>query len=319
MKAAVYTSYGKPEVVQIKDLPKPTPNSNEIVVKVHATTVTAGDWRMRAGNPFVMRFYNGMFKLKRTVLGHEFSGVLDSVGKGVTKFKKGDAIFGYAGSNAGTHAEYVVVSAEGVISQKPITIDDKGAAALPVGASTALHFLRKANITPGQKVLIYGASGSVGTYAVQLAKYFGANVTAVCSQANADLVRSLGAEKVMDYRKEDFTKCHERFDVIFDAVGKTSYSKSTKVLKSGGFYLSVGMSVSMMIYSVVNTFTKRHQLVSGVAKLTVEKLQFLTNLVQTGSLKPVIDRIYSLAEIQKAHQYAESGHKRGNLVVTTLS
>lgn len=319
MKAAVYTSYGKPEVVQVKDVPKPTPKNNEIVVKVHATTVTAGDWRMRAGNPFVMRFYNGMFKLKRTVLGHEFSGVVDSVGEDVTQFKKGDAVFGYAGSNAGAHAEYVVVSAEGVVSSKPIHINDKDAAALPVGASTALHFLRKANIQPGHRVLIYGASGSVGTYAVQLAKYFGANVTAVCSQANAELVRSLGAEKVIDYRKEDFTKGREKFDVIFDAVGKTSYSKSKNVLKSGGFYLSVGMSVSLMFYSMVNTFTKRHHLVSGVAKLTLEELQFLTDLVQIGSLKPVIDRTYSLAEIHKAHQHAESGHKRGNLVVTTLS
>lgn len=319
MKAAVYTSYGKPEVVQVKDLPKPAPKSKEIVVKVNATTVTAGDWRMRAGNPFVMRFYNGLFKVKRTVLGHEFSGVVDSIGEDVRQFKKGDAVFGYAGSTAGAHAEYLVVSSEGVVSHKLIDIDDKDAAALPVGASTALHFLQKANIKQGQNVLIYGASGSVGTYAVQLANYFGASVTAVCSQANEELVRSLGADNVIDYRKQDFTKCNDKFDVIFDAVGKTSYGKSKKVLKSEGFYLSVGMSVSMMLYTALNALTKRHQLISGVAKLTVENLQFLTNLVQVGSLKPVIDRTYSLSEIQKAHQHAESGHKRGNLVVTPLS
>lgn len=319
MKAAVYTSYGKPEVVQVKDLPKPAPKSKEIVVKVNATTVTAGDWRMRAGNPFVMRFYNGLFKVKRTVLGHEFSGVVDSIGEDVRQFKKGDAVFGYAGSTAGAHAEYLVVSSEGVVSHKHIDIDDKDAAALPVGASTALHFLQKANIKQGQNVLIYGASGSVGTYAVQLANYFGASVTAVCSQANEELVRSLGADNVIDYRKQDFTKCNDKFDVIFDAVGKTSYGKSKKVLKSEGFYLSVGMSVSMMLYTALNALTKRHQLISGVAKLTVENLQFLTNLVQVGSLKPVIDRTYSLSEIQKAHQHAESGHKRGNLVVTPLS
>ncbi len=315
MKAAVYTTYGNPEVVQVKDLQKPTPEKNEIVVKVKATTLTAGDWRMRAGNPFVMRFYNGMFKLKRTVLGHEFSGVVDSVGKDVTQFKKGDAVFGYTGSNAGAHAQYVAVSADGVIIHKPKNINDQDAAALPVGASTALHFLRKANIKQGQKVLIYGASGSVGTYAVQLAKYFGASVTAVCSKRNAELVRSLGADKVIDYSKEDFSKSHEKFDVIFDAVGKTTYSKSQKILKPRGAYLSVGMTVSLILYSALNTFTKKHQIASGVAKLTVEELQFLTKLMETGILKPVIDCSYSLSEIQKAHQHAESGRKRGNLVI----
>ncbi len=319
MKAAVYTSYGHPEVVQLKDVPKPSPNNNEIVVKVNASTVTAGDWRMRAGNPFAIRLYNGLFKLKRTVLGHEFSGVVDSVGGDVTQFKKGDAVFGYTGSNAGAHAEYVAVPADGVISQRPANINDQQAAALPVGASTALHFLRKANIKSAQKVLIYGASGSVGSYAVQLAKYFGATVTAVCSQGNADLVLSLGADKVVDYRKEDFTKNAEKFDAIFDAVGKTTYSKGKRVLNSGGVYLTVAMSISLMLHSALNALSKRHQLISGVAKLTVEELQFLTNLLETGTLKPVIEHTYPFSEIREAHRHAETGHKRGNLVLSFTS
>lgn len=318
MKAAVYTTYGNPEVVQIKEVPKPTPGNNEIIVKVQATTLTAGDWRMRAGNPFIMRFYNGIFKLKRKVLGHEFSGVVDSLGKNVAQFKKGDAVFGYTGSNAGAHAEYVAVSADGVVTHKPDAIEHRDAAALAVGASTALHFLRKANIKPGQRVLIYGASGSVGTYAVQLAKYFGASVTAVCSRANSDLVRSIGADQVLDYRKEDFTRSRDMFDVIFDAVGKTTYGKSRKALKQGGAYLSVGMSISLMLHSAINGLTRRHQITSGVAKLTVKELQFLTKLLETGTLKPVIDRTYSLSEIRKAHQHAESGRKRGNVVLTPI-
>lgn len=315
MKAAVYTFYGKPEVVQVRDVPKPSPNHNELVLKVNATTVTSGDWRMRAGNPFPIKLYNGLFKLKRTVLGHEFSGVVDSMGKDVAEFKKGDTVFGYTGANAGAHAEYVLVPANGVIAHKPDNIDDQDAAALPVGALTSLYFLRKADIKEGQKVLVYGASGSVGTYAVQLAKFFGATVTAVCSQANAELVRSLGADQVIDYRKQDFAKSPEQFDVIFDAVGKTSYAKSKKVLKPEGFYLTVGMSVSFMLQSAMNVLTRKHQLISGVAELTKEELQFLTSLLEVGTIKPVIDRAYPLSEIRKAHQHAESGHKKGNIVI----
>ncbi len=213
----------------------------------------------------------------------------------------------------------MAVPADGVISQRPANINDQQAAALPVGASTALHFLRKADIKPAQKVLIYGASGSVGTYAVQLAKYFGATVTAVCSQSNADLVRSLGADKVVDYRREDFTKNAEKFDVIFDTVGKTTYSKAKRVLNSAGVYLTVAMSISLMLHSALNALSKRHQLISGVAKLTVEELQFLTNLLETGTLKPVIEHTYPFSEIREAHRHAETGHKRGNLVLSFTS
>ena len=315
MKAAVYTEYGKPEVVQIKDVKKPVPQDNEVIVKVNATTVTAGDWRMRAGNPFVIRMYNGLFKIKRTVLGHEFSGVVDSVGKDVVQFKKGDSIFGTASKNAGAHAEYVAVSADGALVHKPANIRDEDAAALPVGASTALYFLQKANIKPGQKVLIYGASGSVGTYAVQLAKYFNAEVTGVCSQKNAELVRSLGADKVIDYQKEDFTANGEEYDVIFDAVGKASFDKSRNALKDKGVYLTVGMDVNFMLHSVMNAVTGNYKLISGVTKLTAEELYFLTNLMEDGTLKPVIDRTYSLSDIQFAHKHAETGHKRGNIVI----
>lgn len=315
MKAAKYTSYGKPEVVKMMEIPTPNPKENEILVKVIATTVTAGDWRMRAGNPFIMRFYNGFFHIKRTILGHEFSGVVESVGNNVSHLKKGDPVFGYTGSNAGAHAEYVVLNEIAVISHKPTKIEDTIAAALPVGASTALHFLKKANIKQGQKVLIYGASGSVGTYAVQLARHFGASVTAVCSKANSDLVQSLGAEKVIDYQKQDFTKGHEKYDIIFDAVGKTSFGKSKKVLNSGGAFLTVGMDISLLFQSITNAVTKKYRIISGVAKIKADELQFLTKLIENGVLKPVIDSIYSLSEIQKAHERAESGHKRGNIVI----
>ncbi len=315
MKVAIYNSYGKPEVVQFTEMPKPVPEDHQVLIKVNASTVTSGDWRMRAGDPYVMRFYNGFRKLKRTILGHEFSGVIDTVGKAVTQFQKGDPVFGYTGSNAGAHAEYVALSADEVMIRKPNTINDHDAAALPVGASTALYFLRQAKIQPAQNVLIYGASGSVGSYAVQLAKYFGAYVTAVCSGANSDMVLALGADKVLDYRKEDFTTRNEKFDVVFDAVGKTSFLKGRKVLKSGGSYLSVAMSISLMLHSIITAFSHRYKIVSTIAKPSVKELQFLTNLVETGALKPVIDSMYSLSEIQQAHQRAESGHKKGNIVI----
>ncbi|MCB9192845.1 MAG: NAD(P)-dependent alcohol dehydrogenase, partial [Flavobacteriales bacterium] len=253
MKAAVYTKYGTPEVVQVKEVPKPVTQENEILVKVEAATVTAGDWRMRAGNPFAIRLYNGLFKLKRTILGHEFSGVVESVGKNVTQFKVGDAVFGTTGDGAGAHAEFVTVPADCIIVRKPDDIPHEKAAALPVGALTALYFLQQANVKRGQKVLIHGASGSVGTYAVQLAKHFGAGVTAVCSGTNVELVRSLGADKVIDYRKEDFTTQTDTYDIVFDAVGKASFSKSKNTLKLKGTFLTVAMSLPLMFQLVLTS------------------------------------------------------------------
>jgi NADPH:quinone reductase-like Zn-dependent oxidoreductase len=315
MKAAVYTEYGKPEVVQVKEVPKPIPDDNEVVVKVNATTMTAGDWRMRAGDPFVIKLYNGLFKIKRTVLGQEFSGVVDSVGKNVTRFNKGDYIFGGTGDSAGGHAEYVAVPADGAIVHKPESMTNENAAALPIGALTALFFLRQADIKPGQKVLIYGASGSVGTYAVQLAKHFDAEVTGVCSSTNLEMVRSLGAAKLIDYRQEDYAKNGEEYDVIFDAVGKTSFGTGKNALKLKGAYLTVAMSFTLMLQSVINSITGQYQFVSAVTKMTAEELLFLTKLVETGELKPVIDCTYPLSDIQTAHRHAQTGRKKGNIVI----
>jgi len=315
MKAAIYTSYGEPEVVNLMDLPKPTAKDHEVVVKVNAATVTSGDWRMRAGVPFAIRIYNGLFKLKRTVLGHEFSGVVDRVGAQVTRFKVGDPVFGTTGEGAGAHAEFVAVPADGIIALKPDAIPDEKAAALPVGALTALYFLRQADVRKGQKVLIYGASGSVGTYAVQLAKHFGGEVTAVCSGANAELVRSLGADQVIDYQKEDFTQKKDSYDVVFDAVGKASFRKSQNALKPRGIYLTVAMDLNLIFQSILTSLTKRYNLISAVSKPTLDDFRVIIDLAEQGSLSPVIDRTYRLSEIQQAHRHAETGHKKGNLVL----
>jgi len=315
MKAAIYTSYGEPEVVNLMDLPKPTAKDHEVVVKVNAATVTSGDWRMRAGVPFAIRIYNGLFKLKRTILGHEFSGVVDRVGAQVTRFKVGDPVFGTTGEGAGAHAEFVAVPADGIVALKPDAIPDEKAAALPVGALTAFYFLRQADVKKGQKVLIYGASGSVGTYAVQLAKHFGAEVTAVCSGANVEWVRSLGAGKVIDYQKEDFTKQKDSYDVVFDAVGKASFTKSRNALKRRGIYLTVAMDLNLIFQSILTSLTKRYNLISAVSKPTLDDFRVIIDLAEQGSLSPVIDRTYRLSEIQQAHRHAETGHKKGNLVL----
>ncbi len=316
MKAAVYTEYGAPEVVQIKEIAKPELKDNEILVKVNATTVTAGDWRMRAGEPFAIKLYNGIRKPKRTILGHEFSGIVEAVNSNGSSFRKGDHIFGLAGQNGGAHAAYVAVPANGTLSLKPEGISDAAAAALPVGATAALFFLRKANIQPGQKVLIYGASGSVGTYAVQLAKILGAEVTAVCSTANTELVRSLGADKVIDYTRADFTQSGEAYDCIFDAVGKADFRKSKKALVRGGIFLTVAMSMRILFQSLVSGIRGSKRLITGISKSTTDDLNYIKSLVNEGKLKAVIDHNYPFSDIVKAHQHAQTHHKKGNIVVT---
>ena len=315
MKASVYTQYGTPEVVHIQEVAKPIPGDKEIVVKVNATSMTAGDWRMRAGEPFAIKLYNGLRKPKRTILGHEFSGVVESVGQNVTRFKKGDRIFGGTGDRAGAHAQYVVVPEDGPLGLKPENMPDADAAALPVGATTALFFLRKANIQQGQKVLIYGASGSVGTFAVQITKYFGANVTAVCSTTNIALVQSLGASQVIDYTQEDFSQRSEKYDVVFDAVGKSSFSQGKKALKPKGVYATVAVDISLLVQSFLTSLTGTYKLITGVAKLTAERLHFLVKLFDKQALKVVIDHTYTFADIQTAHRHAQSGRKKGNIVI----
>jgi NADPH:quinone reductase-like Zn-dependent oxidoreductase len=304
MKAIVYEKYGPPEVLQLKEIEKPAPRDNEVLVKVHATTVTIGDTIMRSFNlpirgwkKVMARLILGWRKPKRHILGMELAGVVESVGKEVTRFRFGDAVFASTFAvNFGGYVEYKCLPDDGVIAAKPANLTYEEAAAVPGAGQTAWHCLKKGKIQPGQKVLIYGASGAVGTFAVQLAsRYFEADVTGVCSGANLELVRSLGAGRVIDYTRQDFTQSGKTDDVIFDAVGKLSPAQGKKALKPGGVYINV------------------HTDSDGGEKL--EYMIILKELIEAGKIKAVIDRFYPFDQIVEAHCYVEQGHKKGNVVI----
>ena len=317
MKAAVYQRYGTPDVLEIKELPKPVPKEKEVLVKIHATTVTSGDWRMRKAYPFIVRFFNGFNTPKRNILGAEFSGEIEATGKNVKFFKPGDPVFGGSGTRLGTNAEYICMSEDDAVAHKPSNLDFEEAAAVSFGATTSLYFLRnKGNISSGQKVLIYGASGAVGTYAVQLAKYFGTDVTAVCSSKNMELVKSLGADKVIDYTREDFTESGGTYDLIFDTVGKLKYSKCSKSLSRNGSFLAGAGGIAAFAQMAWTSVFGSKKVFAGMAVEKKEDIVFLKELLEKNKIKPVIDRRYPLEQIAEAHQYAEQGHKKGNLVLT---
>lgn len=317
MKAVIYENYGSPDVLQLKDVDQPVPNENEVLIRVYATSVNSGDIRLRKADPFAVRFFMGLMRPRKKVLGVVFAGMVEYIGKEVTKFKEGERVYGSTGMSLGTYAEYITVPETAVLAAKPEGMIYKEAAAIPFGATTALHFLRKAKIQPGQKVLIYGASGAIGTAAVQLASYFGAEVTAVCSKPNHDLVSSLGAHKMIDYKIEDFSKNGETYDVIFDTVGKSHFSQSLKSLSNSGHYLrAVHMTPAPIIYGLWAALTTRKKVIGGVVKERAEDLLFFNKLIESGALKAVIDRCYSIEEMGDAHAYVEKGHKKGNVVIT---
>ncbi len=321
MKAAVYHRYGPPDVVQVESVAKPIPAANQVLIRVHAATVCAADWRLRKADPFLIRLMNGLLKpSKAKVLGMEFAGTVELLGSGATNYRVGDQVFGSTGFKFGTHAEYVCAM-EDSLSLKPGNTTLEDASAVLFGGITALYFLRKGGIAAGQKILIYGASGSVGVYAVQLAKHFGAHVTAVCSTGNLELVKSLGADEVVDYTREDFSAAGRVYDMVFDTVGCSGFTRSLKCLKRGGPYVRVGGSGSpgAMLAGIFAAqwaaMTGAAKVIGGITKGSAEDQEFLKSLMEAGQLKAVIDRRYSLDQIAEAHRYVEAGHKKGNVVI----
>ncbi|UCE91329.1 MAG: NAD(P)-dependent alcohol dehydrogenase [Methanobacteriota archaeon] len=320
MKAIVCTKYGPPDVLQLKEVDKPSPKPNEVLIKIHTSTVTTGDCRIRSftfASWFWLpgRIMFGITKPRKEIPGWELSGEIESTGKNVTQFKKGDKVFGYSKgvSFGGTNAEYKCLSQDRIVTIDLSRISYEDAAVLPVGGLTALYLLRKANVEVGQKVLIYGASGSVGTYAVQLSKYYGAEVTGVCSSRNFELVKSLGADTVIDYTKEDFTKNGLTYDVIFDAVSKISFHRCKDSLQKNGAYLTVDWPFLQRVWTSI---TSEKRILFGMSTDSNEDLIFLKELVEKGKLKPVIDRSYPLEEAVEAYRYVDQGHKKGNVIIT---
>ncbi len=321
MKAIFYESYGPPEVLQLKEVEKPTPKDNEVLIKTHATTVTSADWRVRSlnvpvGFGLIMRLAFGITRPKQPILGTELAGIVESVGKDVSRFRVGDQIFAFSDAAMGCHAEYKCMPESGAMALKPANLTYDEAAALSFGGTTALDFFRRAKLQSGEKVLVNGASGGVGTAAVQLAKHFGADVTGVCSSVNLDLVRSLGANHLIDYTQEDFTQNGETYDVIVDTVGTVPFSRSKASLKEGGRFLMVVAGLPEMLQIPWVSVTSSKKIIAGPATAHADDLRLLAGLAEAGEFKPVIDRRYPLEQIVEAHRYVDTRRKKGNVVIT---
>jgi len=323
MKAIIWTKYGPPDVLELKEVEKPTPEDNELLIKIHATTVTAGDTELRSLKfslllRFLMRLGFGFKRpgKKYNILGMELAGEIESVGKDVKLFRKGDQVFAATEEGFGAYAEYICLPEEGAVAIKPANMTYDEAAAVPIGGDTALHYLRKGNIQSGQNILINGAGGSIGTMAVQLAKSFEAKVTAVDSTKKLDMLRSIGADKVIDYTQEDFTKNGETYDVIFDVVGKSSFSGCISSLKKNGFYLIANPKLSLIIRGIWTSKTSNKNVITGLPKQRIEDLIFLKELIEAEKLKSVIDRRYPLEQVAEAHSYVETGQKTGSVIIT---
>jgi NADPH:quinone reductase-like Zn-dependent oxidoreductase len=322
VKAIIHTAYGPPDELQLQEVEKPDPKDNEVLIKIHATTVTTTDCNVR-NMTFLptllripMRMQFGFRKPKTKILGIELAGEIEAIGKDVTRFKLGDQVFGTPEPALGAHAEYICIPEDGVLAKKPTNMTYEEAATVTLAGHTALYFIRdRAKILAGQKVLIIGASGAVGTFAVQLAKYYGAEVTGVCSTSNLEMVRSLGADKVIDYTKEDFTQSGETYDVIFDAVHKSSFFRCKNSLKEEGLYLVTMPSLSFLLQTLWTSVVGDKKIINGSREATVEDLLFYKELIEAEKLKTVIDRRYPLEETAEAFKYVEKGHKKGNVVI----
>jgi len=329
MKAIVYTEYGPPDVLKLKEVEKPVPGNNEILVRIHVTPVSFGDTLVRnlkAISPkkfhmpfafwLIAKLYFGIRKPRITILGSEFAGEIEAVGKKVIRFKAGDSVFGYRGSRMGAYAEYLCMPENGVVAIKPANMTFEQAAAVPYGAIMALSLLRKQNIGPGQKVLVNGASGGIGPFVVQLAKYYGAEVTGVCGTPRLDYVKSLGADAVIDYTREDFTARGETYDVIVDILGKGSFARIKRVLKANGRWLLVSFKTKKLLQMVWTSMTGCRKVVCVLSSEKAEDLVFIKELVEAGKIKAVIDKCYPLAQAAEAHRYVDQGHKKGSVVIT---
>ena len=325
MKAIVYTKYGPPEVLHLKEVDKPTPLDNEVLIKIHATTVNRTDCGFRKAEYFIIRFFGGFFKPKKNILGSELAGEIEAVGKDVKTFKPGDQVFGLSTYKFGTHAEYICMSEKASIAIKPINMSYEEAAAVCDGAFLAINYIRKIDFKNSPKILINGASGSIGSACVQLAKYFGAEITAVCNTKNLELVKSLGAGEVIDYTKENFTKNGQLYDVVLDSVGKSSFFKCRKILKPGGTYFStelgflsqnIFLALLTPIFSNLPGRSAGKKVKFPIPKDSKEDIVFFKELIEAGNYKAVIDKRYTLEQIIEAYRYVETGQKTGNVVIT---